>query len=349
MMKTVGFSNLLVAALCSTSGSMADAQENSTLVCGLATSPCPAGCWYGVILDAPEEPRSCLPVEKGHFSGAEDDVRYACSAGTYSSSQVAEECTLCPAGAFSNGFGSTSCTSCPSGSYAILQGADTCAPCSTDRYDGEGARLAIGPNAEGGYTCLHPDWALSIFPQVFATIAPSSDIRSSAPSFPSELASFLSSERPSTAPAFVSKAETVNPSEIPSLSPVFVPESDMLEPEISEGFSNTVEATSDEVPLGSPTETSPTSGVTDRRRVFLPTLLTVLVVTGAVGMLTYHRSSHDGEYEDDEDLDDGDDDGANEVFSACSDMAQTDSLQDIDINTSGPSQSNSTVEFGSDE
>jgi hypothetical protein len=66
-------------------------------------------------------------------------------------------------------------------------------------------------------------------------------------------------------------------------------------------------------------------------------------------MLTYHRSSHDGEYEDDEDLDDGDDDGANEVFSACSDMAQTDSLQDIDINTSGPSQSNSTVEFGSDE
>lgn len=173
--------------------------------CGNSTLPCSGRCYIvgNTSMKTTFTMRSCSIVPKGYYSPHDDELLYACPAGTYSL-QGSNQCSICVPGSVSSTPASGSCQACPELTYASSFGATSCADCNSSLYSGLGSSAVYRDERNNISYCLKPVQQTSGYP----SIAPTYD-SSVSPSFPPK------SEIPlSQRPSIGSVEITVHPTSI---------------------------------------------------------------------------------------------------------------------------------------
>jgi len=138
------------APLLSTSSSVCQvgtSSDSTNATVPTTAAACPRGCYLPYTNSSGNGGSDgCIPVGPGYYSPVDDDERYSCPSGTFSSSATAggdESCTECPPGTYAPfRRGSAYCEYCPAGTYSDVPGTTSlqgCYPCSTAYYDGIGS------------------------------------------------------------------------------------------------------------------------------------------------------------------------------------------------------------------
>ena len=194
----------------------------ATATCLNTFQNCGAGCYNKDNLVLNGGLRICSPVGAGYSSPRNDNDRYQCRRGSYSSHDEAEFCSICDAGSISD-TGFRECFLCPSGFYQELPGQATCKEC-VPGYDGDGANNfsynAMTNTLHCELTGVEPSMAPSVPPSKSPSLRASATPSRAPSRQPSRVPSADPSSKPSRKPSLgPSSSPSRNPSATPSRKP----------------------------------------------------------------------------------------------------------------------------------